>query len=67
VWEAGLRPFITKHQRTARLKQQMFVPSSRGAEALRSVLVGLARRIRGRQLAAETGGPQAPVLSGTSR
>jgi 2-polyprenyl-6-methoxyphenol hydroxylase-like FAD-dependent oxidoreductase len=65
VWEAGLRPFITKHQRTARLKQQMFVPSSRGAEVLRSVLVGLARKIRGRQLAAETGGPQVPALPGT--
>jgi 2-polyprenyl-6-methoxyphenol hydroxylase-like FAD-dependent oxidoreductase len=67
VWEAGLRPFITKHQRTARLKQQMFVPSSRGVEALRSVLVGLVRRIRSRQLAMEAGGPQAPALSGTSR
>jgi 2-polyprenyl-6-methoxyphenol hydroxylase-like FAD-dependent oxidoreductase len=65
AWEAGLRPFITKHQRTARLKQQMFVPSSRRAEALRSVLVGLARRIRSRQLATEAG-PQAPALSGTS-
>ncbi|PGH47171.1 oxidoreductase [Streptomyces sp. Ru87] len=67
AWEAGLRPFITKHQRTARLKQQMFVPSSRRAEALRSVLVGLARRIRGRQLATEAGGPQALAPSGTSR
>ncbi|KOX30079.1 oxidoreductase [Saccharothrix sp. NRRL B-16348] len=67
AWEAGLRPFITKHQRTARLKQQMFVPSSRRAEALRSVLVGLARRIRGRQLATEAGGAQASALSGTSR
>ena len=44
--EAGLRPFITKHQRTARLKQQMFVPSSRRAEALRSVLAGLVRITR---------------------
>ncbi|WP_446044763.1 FAD-dependent monooxygenase [Streptomyces olivaceus] len=67
AWEAGLRPFITKHQRTARLKQQMFVPSSRRAEALRSVLVGLARRIRGRRPATEAGGPQAMALSGTSR
>ncbi|MHA6631590.1 FAD-dependent monooxygenase [Pseudonocardia sichuanensis] len=67
AYETGLRPFITKHQRSARLKQQMFVPSSRRAEALRSVLVGLARRIRGRQPATEAGGPQAPALSGTSR
>ncbi|MGK3209266.1 FAD-dependent monooxygenase [Amycolatopsis sp. MEPSY49] len=67
AWEAGLRPFITKHQRTARLKQQMFVPSSRRAEALRGVLLGLARRVRGRRPATEAGGPQTPALSGTSR
>ncbi|MEQ4719641.1 FAD-dependent monooxygenase [Nonomuraea sp. B19D2] len=67
AWEAGLRPFITKHQRTARLKQQMFVPSSRRAEALRSVLLGLVRWIRGRRPATEAGGPHAPALSGTSR
>jgi 2-polyprenyl-6-methoxyphenol hydroxylase-like FAD-dependent oxidoreductase len=67
AWEAGLRPFITKHQRTARLKQQMFVPSSRRAEALRSVLLGLVRRIRGRRPATEAGGPQARALSRTSR
>jgi 2-polyprenyl-6-methoxyphenol hydroxylase-like FAD-dependent oxidoreductase len=67
AWEAGLRPFITKHQRTARLKQQMFVPSSRRAETLRSVLLGLVRRVRGRRPATKVGGPQAPALSGTSR
>ncbi|HEY3468370.1 MAG TPA: FAD-dependent monooxygenase [Amycolatopsis sp.] len=67
TWEAGLRPFITKHQRTARLKQQMFVPSSRRAEALRSVLLGLVRRIRGRGPATKVGGRRAPALSGTSR
>jgi 2-polyprenyl-6-methoxyphenol hydroxylase-like FAD-dependent oxidoreductase len=67
AWEAGLRPFITKHQRTARLKQQMFVPSSRRAEALRSVLLGLARRIRGRRSATEAGAPRASELSGASR
>jgi 2-polyprenyl-6-methoxyphenol hydroxylase-like FAD-dependent oxidoreductase len=67
AWEAGLRPFITKHQRTARLKQQMFVPSSRRAEALRSVLLGLVRRIRGRRPATEAGDPQARALPGTSR
>ncbi|HEX6342354.1 FAD-dependent monooxygenase [Umezawaea sp.] len=67
AWEAGLRPFITKNQRTARLKQQMFVPSSRRAEALRSALLGLARRVRGRRQATEAGGQQAQVLSGTSR
>ncbi len=67
AWETGLRPFITKHQRTARLKQQMFVPSSRRAEALRSVLLGLVRRIRGRRPATEAGGPRTRALSGTPR
>ncbi|WP_326640842.1 FAD-dependent monooxygenase [Nonomuraea fuscirosea] len=67
AWEARLRPFITKHQRTARLKQQMFVPSSRRAEALRSVLLGLVRRIRGRRPATGAGGPRARAMSGTSR
>ncbi|WP_280402506.1 FAD-dependent monooxygenase [Nocardia carnea] len=67
AWETGLRPFITKHQRTARLKQQMFVPSSRRAEVLRSVLLGLVRRIRGRRPAAGADGPRTRALSGTSR
>ncbi|PJJ70878.1 2-polyprenyl-6-methoxyphenol hydroxylase-like FAD-dependent oxidoreductase [Diaminobutyricimonas aerilata] len=66
TWEAGLRPFITQHQRTARLKQQMFVPSSRRAEALRAVLVALAHRIRGRRPATEVDGPGSSALSGTS-
>lgn len=67
AWEAGLRPFITKHQRTARLKQQMFVPSSRRAEALRSILLGLVRRIRSRRPATAAGVPQVPAPSGASR
>ncbi|MEV0042449.1 FAD-dependent monooxygenase [Nocardia rhamnosiphila] len=67
AWETGLRPFITKHQRTARLKQQMFVPSSRRAEALRSVLLGLIRRIRGRRPVTEARGPRTRALAGTSR
>ncbi|MGW3350321.1 FAD-dependent monooxygenase [Nonomuraea rubra] len=50
-WESRLRPFITKHQRIARLKQQMFVPSSRPAEALRSVVLRLACTARERRLA----------------
>jgi 2-polyprenyl-6-methoxyphenol hydroxylase-like FAD-dependent oxidoreductase len=51
AWESRLRPFINKHQRIARLKQQMFVPSSRPVEALRSVVLRLARRGRDRRLA----------------
>ncbi|WP_019810824.1 FAD-dependent monooxygenase [Saccharomonospora halophila] len=51
VWESRLRPFITKHQRLARLKQQMFVPSSRPVEAVRSVVLRLACTARERRLA----------------
>jgi 2-polyprenyl-6-methoxyphenol hydroxylase-like FAD-dependent oxidoreductase len=50
-WESRLRPFIRKHQRIARVKQQMFVPSSRPAEALRSVLLRLAVKARERRRA----------------
>jgi 2-polyprenyl-6-methoxyphenol hydroxylase-like FAD-dependent oxidoreductase len=49
AWESRLRPFITKHQRIARLKQQMFVPSSRPVEALRSVVLRLAVKARQRR------------------
>jgi 2-polyprenyl-6-methoxyphenol hydroxylase-like FAD-dependent oxidoreductase len=51
AWESRLRPFIRKHQRTARWKQQMFVPSSRTVEALRSVVLRLACAARERRLA----------------
>jgi 2-polyprenyl-6-methoxyphenol hydroxylase-like FAD-dependent oxidoreductase len=51
AWESRLRPFIGKHQRIARVKQQMFVPSSRPAEALRSVVLRLACTARERKLA----------------
>ncbi len=51
AWESRLRPFITGHQRIARLKQQMFVPSSRPAEAVRSVVLRLAVTARARKLA----------------
>ncbi len=50
-WESRLRPFIRKHQRIARLKQQMFVPSSRPVEALRSVVLRLLCAARERRLA----------------
>ncbi|MHA6631224.1 hypothetical protein ACU61A_37810 [Pseudonocardia sichuanensis] len=67
AWETALRPFITRQQDSARVKQQRFVPSSRPAEALRSVVLGVARRIVHRRRAAETTAPPAPVLSGTPR
>jgi hypothetical protein len=50
AWESRLRPFVWKHQRIARLKQQMFVPSSRPVEALRSVVLRRACRGRDRRL-----------------
>jgi 2-polyprenyl-6-methoxyphenol hydroxylase-like FAD-dependent oxidoreductase len=51
AWESRLRPFIRRHQRVARLKQQMFVPSSRPVEALRSVVLRLAVTARARRSA----------------
>jgi 2-polyprenyl-6-methoxyphenol hydroxylase-like FAD-dependent oxidoreductase len=68
AWETGLRPFITKQQNSAKLKQQRFVPSSRRAEVLRSLVLGLARRIIHRKLTAQAAVvTPAPVLSGTTR
>jgi 2-polyprenyl-6-methoxyphenol hydroxylase-like FAD-dependent oxidoreductase len=67
AWETGLRPFITEQQDSARVKQQRFVPSSRLTEVLRSVVLGVARRIVHRRLAAEATAPPAPALSGTTR
>jgi 2-polyprenyl-6-methoxyphenol hydroxylase-like FAD-dependent oxidoreductase len=64
-WETGLRPAITQHQRTARFKQQMFVPSSRAVEVLRPTLLRLLRRLRKRRRStALTAAPTA--LSGST-
>jgi hypothetical protein len=57
----------TEHQRTARLKQQMVVPSSRGAEALCSVLIDVVRKIRIRRQARNAGGSRVPAPSGGTR
>ena len=48
-WETGLRPAVTQHQRTARIKQQMFVPSGRAVEVLRPTLLRVLRRLRERR------------------
>jgi 2-polyprenyl-6-methoxyphenol hydroxylase-like FAD-dependent oxidoreductase len=53
AWESTLRPSILRHQRIARLKQQMFVPSSRWTEAVRSFVLRLGGAARRRQLARE--------------
>lgn len=63
-WETGLRPAITHHQRTARLKQQMFVPSSRAVEVLRPTLLRLLRRLRKRRRSTALTAPSA--LSGST-
>ncbi|MEZ7130366.1 FAD-dependent monooxygenase [Nonomuraea sp. AD125B] len=67
AWEAGLRPFITEQQRTAKIKQQRFVPSSKPAAALRALVLGVARRIVHRRLVAESSERPAPIVSGTAR
>ncbi|TYB66654.1 oxidoreductase [Nonomuraea sp. PA05] len=51
AWESRLRPSVTRHQRIARVKRQLFVPSNRPAEALRSVVVRLAAAARERRSA----------------
>ncbi|MEV5494967.1 FAD-dependent monooxygenase [Nonomuraea fuscirosea] len=51
AWESRLRPAIVRHQHLARVKQQLFVPSNRPAEAVRSMVVRLACTVRERRLA----------------
>ncbi|MFJ6852131.1 FAD-dependent monooxygenase [Streptomyces sp. NPDC091271] len=41
-WEARLRPFITAHQRMARLKHQWFVPTNRALVGVRALALHLA-------------------------
>jgi 2-polyprenyl-6-methoxyphenol hydroxylase-like FAD-dependent oxidoreductase len=67
AWEAGLRPYITRQQRSARIKQQRFVPSGRLVEALGSVVLDLIRRVVHRRMAAEYTAAAAAALSGTAR
>ncbi|MGW8438867.1 FAD-dependent monooxygenase [Nocardiopsis sp. NPDC055879] len=50
-WEKGMRPFITRHQRRARIMQQLFVPSGPVAERLRALVlatVGAIGRLKSR-------------------
>jgi len=49
AWETGLRPAVTQHQRSARIKQQMFVPSGRAVEVLRPTLLRVLRKTRTRR------------------
>jgi 2-polyprenyl-6-methoxyphenol hydroxylase-like FAD-dependent oxidoreductase len=67
AWETGLRPYITSQQRSARIKQQRFVPSSRPVEVLGSLALDLVRRVVHRRMTAEYTAPSAAALSGTAR
>ena len=58
AWETGLRPYVTGQQRSARLKQQRFVPSGRLTKALGSVVLDLVRRIVHRRMTAEFTAPE---------
>lgn len=46
AWEARLRPFITTHQRMARLKHQWFVPTNRLLGGVRTLAMRLAVNAR---------------------
>ncbi|MFE9780279.1 FAD-dependent monooxygenase [Streptomyces sp. NPDC005775] len=46
AWEARLRPFITTHQRMARLKHQWFVPTNRALAGVRTLVLRLAVNAR---------------------
>ncbi|OZM83100.1 FAD-dependent monooxygenase [Pseudonocardia sp. MH-G8] len=65
AYETGLRPYITKQQRSARVKQQRFVPSSRPAQVLGSVVLELIRKVVHRRMTAEYTASSA--LSGAAR
>ena len=67
AWETGLRPYITRQQRSARIKQQRFVPSSRPVEVLGSVVLELIRKVVHRRMTAEYTASSAPALSGPAR
>ncbi|MFD6726561.1 oxidoreductase, partial [Streptomyces sp. NPDC060131] len=63
AWEAGLRPFITSQRRSARIKQQRFVPSSRPVQVLVSGVLDLVRRVVHRRLEAEFTAAAAPTAA----
>lgn len=46
AWEARLRPFITTHQRMARLKRQWFMPTNRALAGVRTLVMHLAVNAR---------------------
>jgi hypothetical protein len=46
TWEAGLRQFVTMHQRMARLKRQWFVPTNRALGTMRALVIYVGVRAR---------------------
>ncbi|GAA0937782.1 FAD-dependent monooxygenase [Pseudonocardia zijingensis] len=67
AYETGLRPYITRQQRSARIKQQRFVPSSRPVEVLGSVVLELIRKVVHRRMTVEYTAESTSTLSGTGR
>jgi 2-polyprenyl-6-methoxyphenol hydroxylase-like FAD-dependent oxidoreductase len=68
TWEAGLRPYITRQRRSARVKQQRFVPSSRPVQVLVSGVLDLLRRVVHRRLTAKfTAAAKTTAPSGVAR
>ncbi|WP_078892434.1 FAD-dependent monooxygenase [Streptomyces olivaceus] len=67
AWETGLRPYITSQRRSARIKQQRFVPSSRPVQVLVSGVLDVVRSVVHRRLAAEFTAAAAAVPSGPAR
>lgn len=57
-WETQLRPFITKHQRLARIKHQFFVPSGPIAKTIRNGLLNVITRRAERKTRTHTGSVQ---------
>ncbi|MFF3835465.1 FAD-dependent monooxygenase [Streptomyces sp. NPDC002458] len=67
AWEARLRPFITTHQRMARLKHQWFVPTNRALTGVRTLVLHLAVNARRAVTEARLLRAAAPAASGVRR
>jgi 2-polyprenyl-6-methoxyphenol hydroxylase-like FAD-dependent oxidoreductase len=67
AWEAGLRPYITRQRRSARVKQQRFVPSSRPVQVVVSGVLEMLRRVVHRRMTAEFDAAAVAAPTGTAR
>ncbi|WP_151773073.1 FAD-dependent monooxygenase [Streptomyces abyssomicinicus] len=64
AWEGRLRPFVTRHQRLARLKQQWFMPTHRASAVVRALVLRLAVGARSAVTEARLLRAAAPVPDG---